>query len=94
MAPIPRRSRTASLPAQDGPFAVNVATTDAAGNTATATQTLTLDRGTTVAITGVEGGDNTINAAEAADGIVITYGGAGSPSWCNDVAATVAANGT
>jgi hypothetical protein len=50
----------------DGPFAVNVATTDAAGNTATATQTLTLDRGTTVAITGVEGGDNTINAAEAA----------------------------
>jgi hypothetical protein len=62
----------ASLPAQDGPFAVNVATTDAAGNTATATQTLTLDRGTTVAITGVEGGDNTINAAEAADGIVIT----------------------
>jgi hypothetical protein len=33
---------------------------------ATATQTLTLDRGTTVAITGVEGGDNTINAAEAA----------------------------
>jgi hypothetical protein len=63
---------TASLPAQDGPFAVNVATTDAAGNTATATQTLTLDRGTTVAITGVEGGDNTINAAEAAGGIVIT----------------------
>jgi hypothetical protein len=42
------------------------------GNTATATQTLTLDRGTTVAITGVEGGDNTINAAEAAGGIVIT----------------------
>jgi hypothetical protein len=31
-----------------------------------------VDRGTTVAITGVEGGDNTINAAEAADGIVIT----------------------
>jgi hypothetical protein len=28
--------------------------------------------GTTVAITGVEGGDNTINAAEAAGGIVIT----------------------
>jgi hypothetical protein len=41
-------------------------------NTATATQTLTLDRGTQVAITGVEGGDNTINAAEAAGGIVIT----------------------
>jgi hypothetical protein len=35
----------------DGPLVVNVATTDAAGNTATATQTLTVDRGTTVAIT-------------------------------------------
>jgi hypothetical protein len=83
---------TASLPAQDGPFAVNVATTDAAGNTATATQTLTLDRGTTVAITGVEGGDNTINAAEAAGGIVITgTAEAGSPCCqrCGrDVAAT------
>jgi hypothetical protein len=31
-----------------------------------------LYRGTQVAITGVEGGDNTINAAEAAGGIVIT----------------------
>jgi hypothetical protein len=30
---------------------------NAAGNTATATQTLTLDRGTQVAITGVEGGE-------------------------------------
>jgi hypothetical protein len=39
---------------------------------ATDTRTSTVDRGTTVAITGVEGGDNTINAAEAADGIVIT----------------------
>jgi hypothetical protein len=51
MAPTPRPSG-GSLPATDGPFAVNVATTDAAGNTATATQTLTLDRGTQVAITG------------------------------------------
>jgi hypothetical protein len=42
---------------------VTVTSTDAAGNTATATQTLTVDRGTTVAITSVEGGDNTINAA-------------------------------
>jgi hypothetical protein len=42
------------------------------GNQATDTATLTVDRGTTVAITGVEGGDNTINAAEAAGGIVIT----------------------
>jgi hypothetical protein len=63
---------TIPAPATDGPLVVNVATTDAAGNTATATQTLTVDRGTTVAITSVEGGDNTINAAEAAAGIVIT----------------------
>jgi hypothetical protein len=47
------------------------------GNTATDTRTLTIDRGTAVTITGVEGGglttaDTTINAAEARDGIVIT----------------------
>jgi hypothetical protein len=65
---------TATLPAPtaDGPLAVTVTSTDAARNTATDTRTLTVDRGTTVAITGVEGGDNTINAAEAAGGIVIT----------------------
>jgi hypothetical protein len=40
MAPTRRPSRRA-LPTDDGPFAVNVATEDAAGNTATATQTLT-----------------------------------------------------
>jgi hypothetical protein len=81
--------------ASDGPFAVNVATTDAAGNTATATPDPTVDRGTTVAITGVEGGDNTINAAEAADGIVITgTAEAGSTVLVNGVPATVAANGT
>jgi hypothetical protein len=32
----------------DGPLRVTVTSTDAAGNTATATQTLTVDRGTTV----------------------------------------------
>jgi hypothetical protein len=54
-----------------------------------------VDRGTTVAITGVEGGDNTINAAEAADGIVITgTAEAGSTVLVNGVPATVAANGT
>jgi hypothetical protein len=47
------------------------------------------------AITGVEGGDNTINAAEAADGIVITgTAEAGSTVSVNGVPATVAANGT
>jgi hypothetical protein len=41
------------------------------------------------------GGDNTINAAEAADGIVITgTAEAGSTVLVNGVPATVAANGT
>jgi hypothetical protein len=62
----------ASLPAQGRPLRCQRRDHGCGGNTATATQTLTLDRGTTVAITGVEGGDNTINAAEAAGGIVIT----------------------
>jgi hypothetical protein len=44
---------------------------------------------------GIEGGDNTINAAEAADGIVITgTAEAGSTVTVNGVPATVAANGT
>jgi hypothetical protein len=89
---------TIPAPATDGPLVVNVATTDAAGNTATATQTLTVDRGTTVTLTGIAGGDATntsINAAEARDGIVITgHGEAGSTVVVNGVTATVAANGT
>jgi hypothetical protein len=49
------RRRIPASTADDGwPFAVNVATHDAAGYTATATRTLTLDRGTAVAIHGVE----------------------------------------
>jgi hypothetical protein len=43
---------TIPAPATDGPLAVTVSSTDAAGNTATATQTLTVDRGTTVTLTG------------------------------------------
>jgi hypothetical protein len=94
---------TATIPAPtaDGPLAVTVTSTDAAGNTATDTRSLTVDRGTTVTIGqgngvgGIEGGDNTINAAEAADGIVITgTAEAGSTVTVNGVPATVAANGT
>jgi hypothetical protein len=88
---------TATIPAPtaDGPLTVTVNSTDAAGNSATDTRTLTVDRGTQVAITGVEGGDDTINAAEAADGIVITgTAEAGSTVTVNGVPATVAANGT
>jgi hypothetical protein len=49
---------TATIPAPtaDGPLTVTVNSTDAAGNTATDTRTLTVDRGTHVTITGVEGG--------------------------------------
>jgi hypothetical protein len=48
---------------EDGPLAVTVTSTDAAATRPLRPQTLTVDRGTTVAITSVEGGDNTINAA-------------------------------
>jgi hypothetical protein len=68
---LPRRHLTATIPARRRWHAHVTVTARIGGNTATDTG-LDRDRGTPVAITGVEGGDNTINAAEAADGIVIT----------------------
>ena len=85
---------TLAAPAQDGAFPVNVLSTDAAGNTATDSRTLTVNRGTQVAITGVEGGNDTINAAEATGGIELSgTAEAGSTVVVNGVNATVAANG-
>ena len=85
---------TLAAPAQDGAFPVNVLSTDAAGNTATDSRTLTVDRVTQVAITGVEGGNDTINAAEATGGIELSgTAEAGSTVVVNGVNATVAANG-
>ena len=57
-------------------------------------RTLTVDRVTQVAITGVEGGNDTINAAEATGGIELSgTAEAGSTVVVNGVNATVAANG-
>ena len=60
---------TAVATAGDGPLTVTAVATDAAGNTATATHDLTVDTlAPAVAITTIEGGDDLINAAEAAGG--------------------------
>ena len=61
---------TSVAPAGDGPLTVTAVATDAAGNSATATHQLTVDTAPpAVAITTIEGGDDLINAAEAAGGI-------------------------
>ena len=63
---------TLPAPGADGDLLVTATATDAAGNTASDSTTLTVDTGAlAVAITTIEGGDNTINAAEAAGGIDI-----------------------
>jgi hypothetical protein len=85
--------RRSTLPTADGPFAVNVATR-MRGQHGHCDQTLTLDRGTAVAITGVEGATTRSTRLRRADvhrdhG----YGGAGLHRLVNDVAATVLANG-
>jgi hypothetical protein len=79
-----------------GPLAVTVTARMRRGNTRDSTQTLTVDRGTTVRITGVRAATRpTDQRGEAADGIVITgTAEAGSTVTVNGVPATVAANGT
>ena len=57
----------------DGPHTIVASQTDGFGNTGTASLSFTLDTtAPAVAITTIEGGDNIINAAEAAGGIQIT----------------------
>lgn len=52
---------------------VSATSTDTSGNTATATSTIRIDTETTVAIDANQaGGDDMINAAEAADGVTLT----------------------
>jgi large repetitive protein len=66
---------TASLPTSMTPVTTTATVTarDAAGNTATATKTITFDTGTKVTIDGQQlGGDNIESGAEAANGIVLT----------------------
>ena len=64
---------TSVTPAGDGPLTVTAVATDAAGNTATDTRVLTIDTlAPAVAITTIEGGDDLINAAEAAGGVTVS----------------------
>ena len=64
---------TSITPAGQGALVVTAVATDAAGNSATTTTNLTVDTiAPAVAITTIEGGDNLINAAEAAGGIQIS----------------------
>ena len=82
-------------PAVDGPLTVTAVATDAAGNTATATHALTVDTlPPAVAITTIEGGDDLINAAEAAGGITVSgTAEIGSTLTVNGAAVTVDASG-
>ena len=64
---------TSITPAGQGALVVTAVATDAAGNSSTATTNLTVDTvAPAVAITTIEGGDNLINASEAAGGIQIS----------------------
>ena len=78
---------TSVTPAGQGALVVTAVATDAAGNTASTSTTLTVDTiAPAVAITTIEGGDNLINATEAAGGIQI--------SGTAEIGSTLAVNGT
>ena len=77
---------TAVATAADGPLIVTAVATDAAGNTARDTRILTVDTvAPAVAITTIEGGDDLINAAEAAGGVTV--------SGTAEIGATLTVNG-
>ncbi|WP_456765740.1 Ig-like domain-containing protein [Bradyrhizobium sp. USDA 3650] len=86
---------TSITPAGQGALAVTAIATDAAGNTASTSTTLTVDTvAPAVAITTIEGGDNLINAAEAAGGVQISgTAEIGSSLTVNGAAVTVDATG-
>ena len=79
----------------DGPHTIVASQTDSFGNTGTASLSFTLDTtAPAVAITTIEGGDNIINAAEAAGGIQISgTAEIGSSLTVNGAAVTVDGTG-
>ena len=81
--------------AANGDLPVTAVATDAAGNVTTTATTLTVDtKAPTLAITAVEGGDDLVNAAEAAGGVKIEGSTEiGSSVQVNGVAATVDGTG-
>lgn len=76
---------TIEPPATDGPLVVTAIATDSSGHAENATRTLTLDRVASVAITAIEGGDDSISASEAAGGVDI--------SGTAEIGATLTVNG-
>ena len=86
---------TSVATAGEGLLVVTAVATDAAGNSATATHDLTVDTvAPAVAITTIEGGDDLINAAEAAGGVTVSgTAEIGATLTVNGVAVTVDASG-
>lgn len=88
-----------TLPGGEYTATITATSTDAAGNASSASKTFNVDTVTSVAFSGTVAGDNIVNAAEAAGGVVLT--GTAQPGATVQVAwngttlpATVAANGT
>ena len=86
---------TSVATAGQGLLPVTAVATDAAGNTATTTRDLTVDTlPPSVAITTIEGGDDLINAAEAAGGVTVSgTAEIGSTLTVNGAPVTVDASG-
>ena len=86
---------TSVTPAGQGALVVTAVATDPAGNSTSTSTTLTVDTiAPAVAITTIEGGDNIINAAEAAGGIQISgTAEIGSSLTVNGAAVTVDGTG-
>ena len=86
---------TSVATAGEGLLTVTAVATDAAGNSTTATHDLTVDTlGPAVAISTIEGGDDLINAAEAAGGVTVSgTAEIGSTLTVNGAAVTVDGSG-
>jgi hypothetical protein len=62
---------TGTLPAGEYTQTLTATSTDSHGNVSTSTHTFAVDTETSVTFTGTPGGDGTVNAAEAAAGVVL-----------------------
>jgi len=87
---------TGTLPAGEYTETLTAVSTDAHGNVSTVTHSFAVDTETSVAFTGQAGGDGTVNAAEAAGGVVLSgtaqAGAAISVAW-NGTTLTTTADG-
>ncbi len=86
---------TSIVPTVQGALTVTAIATDAAGNSSTATHNLTIDTiAPAVSIVTIEGGNDVINASEAANGIQVSGNAeAGSTLTVNGAAVVVDSNG-